>query len=318
MAAHTTPQPGQEGPAPWPPDLALIRLTAGANLMVNNASGPRYTGVSMVGYGLFGMLIMLCMLLWRLLKPAVSPWVSIGVIAAIVSAACVVLVVRRVARRAALLAGATPTRLYDPFNTDARVRYACHDAAAHELRRTPPDTGASFEPEVARVPMAMGWTRRDRWLAVIGGILGALAAVVALRTFSAAGLGGFAGLHLYLWIVIGGASTGAIGLAETLFPTWVRIMPGRVDVVRESLLGRRLIEVRKFDLRARSVVLFRSTLYLDLPTVPVRDRARDTGPKPVTIQFALTTRRKELIRAVLLAALTSAPTPVVSDEELYA
>jgi hypothetical protein len=210
------------------------------------------------------------------------------------------------------------TVLYDPGTTDARVRYACGHQDAQRIRHQPPDPGTSFEPEIARVPMALGFTRRDGVLSVVGGLLGAAAAITAIFAMDLSGMGFFQSYNL--WMIMGFAGTGSIALPETVFPTWVRIMPGRIDVIREDLLRRRFAEVSQHDLRTRQVFIVDGTVYLDalMSTSPAPADGPAEGPAPVAISLKLSTRRRELVRTALLAAISKAPIPELSETQLFA
>lgn len=199
--------------------------------------------------------------------------------------------------------------LFDPSSSDKRVRIVLPIDEARRLRESPPDPDAAFEPEVARIPLARGLTDFSRRLAVLGGIAGFLAAFTFAWLVS--GLGLFDAINV--WLMIGGASAGATIIPEVFYPTWVRVVPGRVDIIRENLLARHIESVTSIDLREPNVLISLTAVAIDPPTDA---EGRKAQPREAVSMFA-TLDRKRMRSAILAAAVSRVPTPDVSDTDVF-
>lgn len=186
-----------------------------------------------------------------------------------------------------------------------RVRCACSAAFRDRLGSIPADP---FEPVIVRVLLAAKPTSAFIWAWVLGGIGAAIATVLFLRL----GLGGWRvfGASLfsagYLYFTVG-ASGGAF-IAAFLFPTYLRIAPGRADVLRFGFLGRGRPSFETFDLRASEVVVITHSfiaLVRGGPTEPWRP-----------LVYAGSLDRTRVVRALLAAAVSEHPTPPMPDDAL--
>lgn len=206
--------------------------------------------------------------------------------------------------------------------SSARVRIACRPHwGARLLERL--DMVSGFEPEIARVPLAMGGSRADRKLA----ILGALAGLGAGLAF--APVVGTPFVSLYPWVLLCLVSVGTVALPEICSPTYVRIIPGRLDVLRFSLFRRRPVSLASFDLRqSRVLVDVRPAVVVieapgeRRPARRVRSRKwpyamiEEPGAPVGVVGFVLTPARRRLLETVCFAAVTDAPTPELPPDEL--
>jgi hypothetical protein len=93
-----------------------------------------------------------------------------------------------------------------------------------------------------------------------------------------------------------------------LWPTFYRVVPGRLDVLEFSLHGARLEQVSKLDLRHDRVAANAATGY-----VIVR---RESGEHVLVNYAGLPRRRAEFAKAVAEAAISPHPTPPLPDDEL--
>lgn len=177
------------------------------------------------------------------------------------------------------------------------------------LERELEATRHGFDPEIAHVPLAAGFDRAGIRLAWLGGIAGLLA-----------GLGiefilpwGPEFASAIFWSIGGLTILGAVVLPEFVFPTYLRILPGRLDVVRGALIGERVWIVHSYDLRKRRLKIANNAVLF------VPDAAPPKGEPlrvEVAVSLAITHRRRALELAILKAATTAAPTPDVPHDRL--
>jgi hypothetical protein len=104
--------------------------------------------------------------------------------------------------------------------------------------------------------------------------------------------------------VCAGAGAGAIG-AAWLWPTYFRLVPGRLELLWYSPFRKRPIERTVVDLRTARVLV-------DLRQFVV---ATEAANKPLELSIALMPRRKRFAYMLFLAALsTHEPGPLPEDE----
>lgn len=205
----------------------------------------------------------------------------------------------------------------------ARVRIACRPGwGARLLHGLDPHSG--FEPEIARVPLALGVSGSDKLLAALGAIGGVGAAYLLTGSFFAGPL-----TSLSVWMAMGAAGVGAVALPEFCAPTYVRIVPGRLDVLRFSLFRLRPASLASFDLRRSRVLIDvrRAVVLVEPPGEPrptrkVRSKrwpyavAEEPPPGGEAVGLVLTPARRRLLEAACVASVTAAPTPELPHAEL--
>ncbi len=99
---------------------------------------------------------------------------------------------------------------------------------------------------------------------------------------------------------------GAMLVGTAVYPTYMRIVPGRIDVMECGLLGRRIIAVRRIDLRIRPVL------------VDLNRQMLEIGPQDAIelIPFAAIWDRWAFAHVVLQAAISSHTPPPLPDDQL--
>ncbi len=214
---------------------------------------------------------------------------------------------------------------YESLKANRRIHICVRPKFALELLRSLPDANLGFEPEVARVPLALGIDSHTRRLAFLGGTLGLAGAAIGLTIF------GWDRVHfgVMFWFVIGMCVLGSVVLPEFFYPTYVRVVPGRVDVIRAPLILSSMHIMQSFDLRGRPLVINEFALFVEPEREPGTPRpAKVWGKKwsqgmvhppecnPEAISLAMTLGRKRLIRAIVLASVTEVPNPMVPTDRL--
>lgn len=215
--------------------------------------------------------------------------------------ACVLawLVVKWVRRRLAVRrAGRTFPAWLD---ASVRLRMVGHAEQLERVMAMEPPGDVAFEPVVAYASMSLKLSRAANivWTVV------AIASAVLMETLrSAAGLpiprAGF--LTVAASVAIGGV------VAVFIWPSYLRVVPGRIDILRYRLWSRRpTVEV--IDVRGAAVLahLEKRSVYLTLPSEPGMCRVIGLTGMPGA---------EEVVRAIFLAAISSSPTPPLPDDEL--
>lgn len=161
-----------------------------------------------------------------------------------------------------------------------------------------------FEPAVFYLPCASPRHRtrnRVRLWALIGGI----AVLIALDWLNLLPQNAFSGRSGLVWVtpwlllLVGAPAL----MSGWLLPTYLRIVPGRLDVVECGWLGRSIRSVTKLDLRTSAVAI---CMFDNGVRVGEEEEAQ-------TVAFGTTHRRYEFVRTVLLGALSTAETPALPD-----
>lgn len=170
--------------------------------------------------------------------------------------------------------------------------------------------GLSLEPFEPRLFRVLGAQRGAWWIRWAVAILAFVAAMFALLLVRGGGrLAWPTGSGGLPWLFDVQA---AIFLAYLptllLWPTYYRVVPGRIDVLEFSVLGARLERVCKLDLRHDRVAANAATGY-----VIVR---RESGEHVLVNYAGLPPRRAEFAKAVAEAAISPHPTPPLPDDEL--
>lgn len=213
----------------------------------------------------------------------------------------------------------------DPEAKSRRVRVLLPPRRAMELWRSLGEGRFGFEPEIARVPLAVGVDPGALRLAWLGGVLGCLAAVLVELLFRRP----LAELSVTMWFIMGMTALGAVGLPEFVFPTYVRVIPGRLDVIRAPIVGPGMRTVLSIDLRSRPLFVAGSTIFAE----PIREPGTPLPPKvwgkkwnqgmvhppgsnPEAVSLVLSPDRRRLLRAILWGATTEAETPDLPGDRL--
>lgn len=106
----------------------------------------------------------------------------------------------------------------------------------------------------------------------------------------------------YVPLLIGGSSL----LVGLMFPTYIRIVPGRIEILEFSWLGRRVKHVDRVSLRNQRVLVdtFVSAVMIG------------RGPAAITLPFVTVRDRKGFVHAVLMGALSTANPPRLPEDAL--
>lgn len=107
---------------------------------------------------------------------------------------------------------------------------------------------------------------------------------------------------LYVPLLIGGSSL----LVGLMFPTYIRVVPGRIEVLEFGWLGRRVKHVDRVNLRNQRVLVdtFVSAVMIG------------RGPTAITLPFVTVRDRKGFVHAVLMGAISTAEPPVLPEDAL--
>lgn len=310
-AAPKAPEGRPEPVPPWPAEAALKRALGGE---IKGLHG-RHLGIvqMLVVYSFFGLAVLGVMAALKLFGLfSVSP-LSVAVVLLLVLIPLGIRGVRAFIRRSYEEGRAFRETIFHPRDADARVVLLCSLRDAERWRRDPPREHAHFDPEIARVPLALGVTREDRTLAWVGAAAGALVAGTIVYLFSLRPV--FESLTV--WMILGFAAGGALCLPEAVRPTWVRVVPGRIDVIRDHLLRRGKPELTSIDLRTRRVVITSSAVLVDPVDLPIGQRVpKGTAAHASAVSLAGTYRRRAIREAAFRAAVTRAEAPPLPEDHL--
>ena len=155
-----------------------------------------------------------------------------------------------------------------------------------------------FEPQVFLSIGAAPSPRRKQVVQIVAGILIAGAAAWAEWHFMRR-------LTAPYFIFLAGVA-GAMLVGTVVYPTYLRVVPGRIDIMECALLGRRIIRVRRIDLRSRAVTIDAGAQLLHV----------DAVPKFELIPFAAIWDRWAFAHAALMAAVSSHTPPPLPDDAL--
>lgn len=188
-----------------------------------------------------------------------------------------------------------------------------------------------FDPIVVRPWFGLKRDKRFWWTVAV---LGLLSAAGLLQLLSLV-MGGWSGLlkssGMMGYALTGAGMVGGLVGAELIWPVYLRLVPGRLDIFRYGFLGSGDADVETHDLRAQGVCVDFGTYTVSMePARPVGEplpklvQARrwphgqvlpeDYQPRYVCI--ALVPGRREIAQRVIQAARTDEATPRVSETEL--
>ncbi|MEM8756704.1 MAG: hypothetical protein AAGF47_02855 [Planctomycetota bacterium] len=132
-----------------------------------------------------------------------------------------------------------------------------------------------------------------------------------------------------IWLVLGFTAAGAVLLPEFLFPTWVRVVPGRIDLIRDSLFGRGFVGVTQLDLRTNPVLITKNAVIIEPTEIEAetdpgtagvatarRGAARSHTELPHAISLLGTLRRRSLVDTIVRACVSEVDPPELPDGHL--
>jgi hypothetical protein len=156
---------------------------------------------------------------------------------------------------------------------------------------------AAFEPKVFRMFLPLFEQSVDAVVSFVAGVaalivMGTLSHTFAPRPFP-----------FYIPLVLPAAGMGVLA-TSLLIPTYLRVVPGRADILRYRFLGRAVAAVAKIDLRTGRVEF------------DLRDGSLYAGNGRVGIPVSAIHSTKAAGHAVLLAAASSHTAPPLPDDEL--
>ena len=328
---ESTPETGPECPVDGQPpipdpaayDIALIR---GRNVTYTKA--PKHIQLSQLAlvYGLMGAMFGVFKFTRHAAKIMLVPdsflFILVGAVLVLAMLWFARWAVRSSAKEGKVVGQMPP---FESGESNRRIRILTRPMEAIEMLRSIPGMRSGFEPEIARVPLAVGLDPAARRLAWLGGLLGLVSAIAFEFMFYRS----ITELSVTIWFFMGMTALGAIVLPEFVFPTYVRVIPGRLDVIRTPLFGNEFVTVKSFDLRHRHIILAGAVIFIE----PERAKGEEAPMKvksgkwphammypddyvPDAVSLSLTPARKRLLLAALWAATTQAPTPDLPDDRL--
>lgn len=185
-----------------------------------------------------------------------------------------------------------------------RVRVAGTTAALSALHHAEIDLSASFEPAVFRITYAVELPGRARLKTLATTTTGiAIMAVFELIVFQAPmNLGSGS---LYMGVIAGRLSR------SFLWPTYLRISPGRMDVMLYPFLGQGAPSTRSYDLRTARLELRLGGVFA---VYPANSEVGELFPAVSSKWSGNTPLFFE--RTIIAAALTRAPSPALPNNTL--
>ncbi len=225
-----------------------------------------------------------------------------------------------------------------PKRRSARVMRWVEAAVHAEVRDEEPvradeleSVRGGFDPIIVRPWFGIKRGRAFWWTAVVCGLVCSLGMLQLLSLI----MGGW-GTMLKNSGLLGYAMTGAgmvSGLlcAELIWPVYMRLVPGRLDLFRYGFLGSGEPEVETHDLKAQGVCVDFGSYTIALePERPVGEglpalvqakrwphgQTLPEGSVPRYVCVAMVVGRRELAQRVIQAARTDEVTPGVSETEL--
>ena len=186
-------------------------------------------------------------------------------------------------------------------DTAARLRCIGPTEALVKFKTLGEPRDVAFEPVVAFASLAVKQHAAAKTVWVLTTIA-ACGLMIALRELGNLPLPRFGYFTVATAMVFGG------GVAVFLWPTYLRIVPGRIDILRYRLWSRKPT-VETIDLREAHVLvnLHRSIIYIQ-----TSDHTRFWR----AIGLGAVRHGKEVAHAILQAAISTAPTPPLPDDEL--
>lgn len=188
-----------------------------------------------------------------------------------------------------------------------------------------------FDPIVVRPWFGIKRGRAFWWTAVVCGLVCA-AGLLQLMSLLMGGWGAMMKSTSFLgYAVTGAGMVSGLVCAELIWPVYLRVVPGRLDLFRYGFLGSGEPEVETHDLRTQGVCMDFGSYTMALePERPVGEplpalvkgkrwpygQTLPEGYVPRYVCVAMVLGRRELAQRVIQAARTDEATPVVSEREL--
>lgn len=188
-----------------------------------------------------------------------------------------------------------------------------------------------FDPIVVRPWFGIKRGRPFWWTAVVCGLV-CSAGLLQLMSLLMGGWGAMMKSTGFLgYAVTGAGMVSGLVCAELIWPVYLRLVPGRLDLFRYGFLGSGEPEVETHDLRTQGVCMDFGSYTLALePERPVGEplpglvrgkrwpygQTLPEGYVPRYVCVAMVVGRRELAQRVIQAARTDEATPVVSETEL--
>lgn len=211
-----------------------------------------------------------------------------------------------------------------PLRVDEAVRVRCVGGQG-AIERMGPVSLEAFEPVIERLLFASTPGRSF----IVAWVVGAGLCLIGLLVIAELAGTGFRIGPVSLWsfgyFIFGLVAFSGCLIAAAVYPTYVRISPGRVDVITFSFLGRRVRELQRYDVgRDRVLVLLRVGAAIVEPAedagAPIEPesavKTRDSKSAPRCILFAGSMNRTGLARDILAAAISPHPTPALPEDRL--
>ncbi|MCA9303230.1 MAG: hypothetical protein KC996_03820 [Phycisphaerales bacterium] len=188
-----------------------------------------------------------------------------------------------------------------------------------------------FEPIIVRPWFGIERRKRFWYATLVCGLIG-VSILLFLMQFVFGGWsammksGGFMTYAAFGFAMV----SGAIG-AELIYPVYIRIVPGRLDIFRYGFLGSGKPEVQTYDLRTIGLCVDFGTFTVALerprpPGEPLPEfvaskrwpyaKIHPDGHTPDYFTLALSPGRMEHCQKLIQAARTTEPTPDLPDDEL--
>lgn len=208
--------------------------------------------------------------------------------------------------RRAYLDGMEMTRLPLVAKEGPRVRCIGSDGAVRrlgEISREP------FEPMIVRAVLVDRPTRAFYWVWGVSALVSAGLLYLGLRAAGASMLSGFPTAAFGQMYFAFGVSAGTM-VAGFVFPCYIRIAPGRVDVLKFPALGLGRPTISKHDVRHGNVTL------LLRARAAVLQPFCDSKDVYATIMYAGALGQRDIARAILAASISEHPTPPMPDDAL--
>lgn len=188
-----------------------------------------------------------------------------------------------------------------------------------------------FDPIVVRPWFGIKRGRAFWWTAVVCGLVCA-AGLLQMMSMLMGGWGALVKNTGFMsYAVTGAGMVSGLVCAELIWPVYLRLVPGRLDLFRYGFLGSGEPEVETHDLRTQGVCMdFGSYTLAMEPQRPVGEplpalvkgkrwpygQTLPDGYMPRYVCVAMVVGRRELAQRVIQAARTDEATPVVSEREL--
>lgn len=169
-----------------------------------------------------------------------------------------------------------------------------------------PLTDASFEPQMFRAPFAF----RLSWPGVFWTLV--LAASMCLLAIAINEMGQFIEEKM-IWVSMVAwipwtALCLSLMVVTHLLPTYIRLIPGRIDIVRFDVLRDRLLESRSIELRSARIIACVQT-FRTLVLITLDDNRME-------LDLRLMRERDRFVYYLFLAALSTHQAPPQADEVL--